>query len=109
MQENYTAGQVILPLTVNYFASVSIVLVNKTITKQWPFGYTLTCIHFLTTFLVLALSCLFRLFNYKHLSIIHVGELSLMFSLSIVLNNLSLQYNAVCDSFRQTGNFTICR
>lgn len=94
--ELYTTSQIVFPLLVNYISSVSVVLVNKQVTKAWPFGLSLTCIHFLTTFLVLLLLCSLKFFPYAQLSIAKVSELSLMFTLSIVLNNLSIQYNSVC-------------
>ena len=91
-----TTFRVLVPIIVNVFSCISVVLVNKYVTKRWPFGYTLTCIHFTTTFLALALLCLMGVFQRKHLSITRVLPLSLMFLLSIVLNNLSIQHNSVC-------------
>ena len=95
-KDHYTTFQVLAPLVTNVFACVSVVLVNKFVMKNWPFGYTLTCIHFTTTFCVLFLLCKLKVFEHKKLSIPRVLPLSLMFLLSIVLNNLSIQHNSVC-------------
>lgn len=83
------------PLIMNWFSCVSVVLANKYVTKNWPFGYTLTCIHFFTTFLVLLLLCSVKFFQYKKLEVVKVAPLSFLFCASIVLNNLSIQYNSV--------------
>ena len=105
--DEYTTSQIALPLVVNYISSVTVVLANKGVTKQWPFGYTLTCIHFLTTFLVLVVFCYCGLFQYKKLSILSVAELAFIFTSSIVFNNLSIQHNTVCLALRSVVHHMI--
>ena len=93
--EKYTWSEIFFPLAINVFACISVVLVNKYVTKTWPFGFSLTCIHFITTFLILSILCFFGVFKYKKLNILQVLPLSLAFCFSIVLNNLSIQHNSV--------------
>ncbi|KAH7820224.1 putative solute carrier family 35, member E3 [Monocercomonoides exilis] len=99
-KEHYSNVQIATPLFLNWFCCVSVVLVNKFAFKQWPFGTTLTMIHFFTTFSVLCMLCLLKVFQFKWLSIRKVLPLSISFCASIVLNNLSIQYNSV--GFYQT-------
>lgn len=95
-EETYTPAQIATPIIVNWFCSVSVVLVNKFAFRQWKFGTTLTTLHFITTFLALEVMCKIGNFKYKDLPLRKVVPLSFSFCASIVLNNLSIQYNSVC-------------
>lgn len=98
--EHYTPVQIAYPMILNYFFSVSIVIVNKYLLRQWKFGTTLTAIHFTVTFLALLIMLLLKQFTYKKLPILKVIPLSITFCANIVLNNLSIQYNSI--GFYQT-------
>lgn len=93
--ETYTPLQVLAPIVVNWFCCVTVVLVNKFALKEWKFGTTLTALHFTTTFTALAIMCYMGAFQFKKLSIAKVIPLSISFCASIVLNNLSIQFNSV--------------
>lgn len=56
---------------------------------------TLTCIHFVTTFLGLVICQHLRVFNVKSLPILQVLPLSVTFCGFVVFTNLSLQQNTV--------------
>lgn len=83
-------------LVINLVSSISIVFTNKWIYVHYGFpNVSLTCIHFLTTFLGLQLCAFAGVFSPKKLRIMDVLPLSLTFCGFVVFTNLSLQHNTV--------------
>lgn len=83
-------------LAINLCCSISIVFLNKWVYSKVHFpNMTLTCIHFLTTFLGLFISQTFGIFSVKSLPLMQVFPLSLTFCGFVVFTNLSLQSNTV--------------
>lgn len=86
----------ILGLAVNLLSSISIVFLNKWIYVHHGFpNMTLTCIHFLVTFLGLQMCVSLNVFKPKQLPLIKMVPLSLAFCGFVVFTNLSLQSNTV--------------
>lgn len=86
----------ILGLAVNLLSSISIVFLNKWIYVHHGFpNMTLTCIHFLVTFLGLQICVSLNVFKPKQLPLIKMVPLSLAFCGFVVFTNLSLQSNTV--------------
>ncbi|XP_031573340.1 solute carrier family 35 member E3-like [Actinia tenebrosa] len=90
------SGILTLGLTVNFLASICIVFLNKWIYVNYGFpNMTLTCIHFLVTYVGLVICVFFRLFQPKQLPLSKMIPLSLSFCGFVVFTNLSLQNNTV--------------
>lgn len=87
---------VFFALVLNTICAVSIVLVNKYIYVHYHFpNITLTCIHFIITFLGLVICKSARVFVVKSLPLKDMVPVSLFFGGFVVLTNLSLQFNTV--------------
>jgi len=87
---------VALVMFFNFTSSVSIVSVNKYVTQLgFRFMCTLTCIHFIVTFLGLVLCSYVGLFKPKKLDLFAASRLALGNMGFVVLTNLSLRYNSV--------------
>lgn len=83
-------------LAINLVSSISIVFTNKWIYVHYGFpNISLTCIHFLTTYLGLLICSVAGVFSPKKLRVLDVFPLSLTFCGFVVFTNLSLQYNTV--------------
>ncbi|KAJ4454447.1 putative Solute carrier family 35 member E3 [Paratrimastix pyriformis] len=89
----------------NILSSVSIVLVNKFVLREFHFGTTLTFFHFVVTFIGLLICASFGLFEVKKIPIVRLLPLCFSFLGFVVLNNLSIQYNSV--GFYQTMKISI--
>eukprot|EP00871_Galdieria_phlegrea_P005496 jgi/Galph1/5948/GphlegSOOS_G4598.1 len=81
----------------NFSSSVGIVSVNKYVTNKLGFQFvcTLTCIHFIVTFLGLVLCASLGVFKPKKLDLVATSRLALGNMGFVVLTNLSLRYNSV--------------
>lgn len=71
--------------------------VNKSVFRTYSFNFpiALTALHFVLTFLGLAICALFGVFSVKPAPLKDVLPLSLTFTGFVVFNNLSLQYNSL--------------
>jgi solute carrier family 35 protein E3 len=86
-----------LYMLLNMSSSIGIVFVNKVVYTHYGFNYptTLTCFHFVVTFIGLLLCAYFGTFDRKVLSIRSVLKISVAFCGFVVLTNISLRYNSV--------------
>ena len=85
-----------LGLFINICSSICIVFLNKWLYVHHGFpNMTLTCIHFVTTFIGLHLCVMLDVFKPKRLSVLKVVPLCLAFCGFVVFTNLSLQNNTV--------------
>ena len=85
-----------LGLSVNFLASICIVFLNKWIYVNHGFpNITLTCIHFLSTYLGLVICSFLKIFKPRKLRLMKMLPLSLTFCGFVVFTNLSLQNNTV--------------
>jgi len=85
-----------LGLSINFFASICIVFINKWIYVHHGFpNITLTCIHFIVTYLGLVICSFLQIFKPRRLPILKMIPLSLSFCGFVVFTNLSLQNNTV--------------
>lgn len=83
-------------LSINFLASICIVFINKWIYVHHGFpNITLTCIHFLVTYLGLVICSFLQIFKPRRLPILKIIPLSLTFCGFVVFTNLSLQNNTV--------------
>lgn len=84
-------------LALNACSSISIVFVNKLLFKNYgfPYGTTLTVIHFFITFLGLLICLALGVFEFKKLEVAKVLPLCVSFCGFVALTNLSLVYNTV--------------
>lgn len=87
---------VTLCLVLNICSSIVIVLINKYIYTNYGFpNMTLTCSHFIMTFIGLVICQQFNLFQPKRLPILSMIPLALTFCGFVVFTNLSLETNTV--------------
>ncbi|CAF0806689.1 unnamed protein product [Adineta ricciae] len=85
-----------LVFTINFVSSILIINLSKWIYVKHHFpNLTLTTINFFTSFALLYLCLLAKLFTYKRLPIIRMLPVSACFAGFIAFGNLSLQYNTV--------------
>eukprot|EP01121_Diplochlamys_sp_Union-15-3_P019263 TRINITY_DN721_c0_g1_i2.p1 TRINITY_DN721_c0_g1~~TRINITY_DN721_c0_g1_i2.p1 ORF type:complete len:177 (-),score=3.16 TRINITY_DN721_c0_g1_i2:40-525(-) len=86
-----------LSLGINLVCSIGIIFVNKLVFfhYKFPYGISLTALHFITTAIGMFICANLKLFEIKWIHFMSVLKLSLAFCLFVVLNNLSLQYNSV--------------
>ncbi|XP_014675396.1 PREDICTED: solute carrier family 35 member E3-like [Priapulus caudatus] len=83
-------------IILNVVSSVVIVLLNKWIFVHVGFpSMTLTCVHFVMTFLGLVICQSLNMFQVKRIPIAKMIPLCLTFCGFVVFNNLSLQHNTV--------------
>jgi solute carrier family 35 protein E3 len=90
--------RLLLSLAINVISSVGVIFINKRMVfmqADFPFGSTLTVIHFLVTFLGCLAFAHFRFFSVKKLQIKSVLSISMAFCGYVVFNNLSLLTNTV--------------
>eukprot|EP00118_Oscarella_pearsei_P013736 m.113024 g.113024 ORF g.113024 m.113024 type:complete len:308 (+) comp37446_c0_seq41:3632-4555(+) len=89
-------GGLFLGLSINLVSSIAIVFVNKWIYVNYSFpNVSLTCFHFIVTFLGLQVCSWLGIFRPRRLEIRQVLPLSLTFCGFVVFTNLSLQNNSV--------------
>ena len=89
-------GLLTLGLCVNLCSSILIVFTNKWLYVHYGFpNMTLTCIHFIVTFLGLQICSMLDIFAPKSLPLMQMIPLSLTFCGFVVFTNLSLQNNTV--------------
>ncbi|XP_067906603.1 solute carrier family 35 member E3 isoform X2 [Heterodontus francisci] len=89
-------GRLVIGLSVNLFASICIVFVNKWIYVQYGFpNMTLTLLHFLMTGLGLYICQRLNIFSPKTLNPTKILLLALSFCGFVVFTNLSLQNNTI--------------
>lgn len=87
---------VIFCFAANVFFAITVVLSNKYLFVHYGFpNITLTCVHFIVTFLGLLLSVACNVFQPKKLPIFDMLSLSITFCGFVVLTNLSLEANTV--------------
>ena len=90
--------RLLLSLAINVISSVGVIFINKRMVfmqAKFPFGSTLTVIHFLVTFLGCLAFAYFKFFAVKRLQVRSVLSISLAFCGYVVFNNLSLLTNTV--------------
>lgn len=80
----------------NIFSSIAIVFCNKWIYTNYGFpNVTLTCIHFVMTYLALKVCIVLNIFTPKKIPLCEMIPLCLCFCGFVVFTNLSLQNNTV--------------
>jgi solute carrier family 35 protein E3 len=80
----------------NLVSSIALIQINKYIYKQYGFpNMTLTCLHFLITFICLFICNLLGLVKIVNVPLRKMIPMSLSFCGFVVLTNFSLQYNTV--------------
>jgi solute carrier family 35 protein E3 len=83
-------------ILVNIVSSVAIIQVNKYIYVNYGYpNMSLTCLHFIITFLGLLLCERFGVFKIKKVPIVKMLPMAASFCGFVVLTNYSLQYNTV--------------
>ena len=94
-----SAIRIIIWLIVNFLSSILIIFQNKYIFSYLGFpNISLTCIHFIVTYLMLELCYIYGMFEKKGIPFNHLLLLSLSFCGFVALTNLSLQFNTVGTS-----------
>lgn len=88
---NVTSG-----LLINLVSSIAIIQLNKYIYINYGYpNMSLTCLHFISTFLGLSVLAKLGIFQIKRVSIIKMLPMSVSFCGFVVLTNFSLQYNSI--------------
>jgi solute carrier family 35 protein E3 len=83
-------------LAINVLSSIFIVQINKYIYVEYTFpNMTLTCIHFVITFIGLVLCHRSQVFQHVEIPIGKMLPMAVTFCGFVVLTNISLQYNAI--------------
>jgi len=83
-------------MAVNFLSSVGIVWANKMVfNKGFACPTSLTILHFVSTFLGLAVCARIGLFQVKKIPLVSVVPISTVFAGFVLFNNLSLKLNAV--------------
>lgn len=83
-------------LLINLVSSVSIIQLNKYIYIHYGYpNMSLTCLHFIFTFLGLTVLAKLGIFRVKKVPIIKMLPMSVSFCGFVVLTNFSLQYNSI--------------
>ena len=83
-------------IVINIFTSVVLIPVNKYIYTKIGFpNMTLTCLHFIVTFLGLLVCNLFKIVTIKRVSVLKMLPMAFTFCGFVVLTNISLQYNTI--------------
>jgi len=91
-----TRAYVIGGILTNVVSSVAIIQVNKYIYVNYEYpNMSLTCLHFIFTFIGLVICERCGLFKIKKVPIIKMLPMSVSFCGFVVLTNYSLQYNSV--------------
>ena len=95
-KKEYSKGFTLLCLIGNIALSIGIVLVNKSVYEFYHFpNMTLTCLHFICTFLGMCMCRALGIFTPKPLPLIKMAPIAITFCGFVVFTNLSLQYNTV--------------
>ncbi len=83
-------------LIINLISSVAIIQLNKYIYVNYGYpNMSLTCLHFIVTFLGLTVLAKLGIFRIKKVPIIKMLPMSVSFCGFVVLTNFSLQYNSI--------------
>lgn len=83
-------------LLINLVSSVAIIQLNKYIYIHYGYpNMTLTCLHFIFTFLGLTVLAYLGIFRIKKVPILKMLPMSVSFCGFVVLTNFSLQYNSI--------------
>lgn len=83
-------------LLANIALSIGIVLVNKSVYEFYKFpNMTLTCLHFICTFVGMSACRSMGIFTPKPLPLLKMAPLAMTFCGFVVFTNLSLQFNTV--------------
>lgn len=83
-------------LIINLVSSVAIIQLNKYIYVNYGYpNMSLTCLHFIFTFLGLTVLAKLGIFRIKKVPIIKMLPMSVSFCGFVVLTNFSLQYNSI--------------
>lgn len=91
-----TSGSVYTGLLINLVSSVSIIQINKYIYIHYGYpNMSLTCLHFIFTFIGLTVLAKLGIFRIKKVPIIKMLPMSVSFCGFVVLTNFSLQYNSI--------------
>lgn len=102
-----TPAEVAAVVAFNFFASTGIVSANKHVFNMgFTFATTLTCFHFVATFIGLLILARLNLFVPKKLDLRKSAKLALAGMGFVVFSNLSLQYNSV--GFYQVMKHMVC-
>jgi solute carrier family 35 protein E3 len=90
--------QLVVPagLAINILSSIVIVQINKYIYVEYGFpNISLTCIHFIITFLGLLVCNRFQVYQHVEIPIVKMLPMAVTFCGFVVLTNISLQFNAI--------------
>jgi solute carrier family 35 protein E3 len=83
-------------LAINILSSIVIVQINKYIYVEYGFpNMSLTCIHFILTFLGLLVCNRFKVYEHVQIPIGKMLPMAVTFCGFVVLTNISLQFNAI--------------
>eukprot|EP01113_Clastostelium_recurvatum_P035814 TRINITY_DN5028_c0_g1_i1.p1 TRINITY_DN5028_c0_g1~~TRINITY_DN5028_c0_g1_i1.p1 ORF type:complete len:399 (-),score=75.91 TRINITY_DN5028_c0_g1_i1:69-1193(-) len=84
-------------IILNIVSSIAIVISNKWVFQfsGFKFGTFITILHFIMTFIGLAICAYFKMFTIKRVRILDVVPLCSLFCGFVVFTNLSLEYNSV--------------
>jgi solute carrier family 35 protein E3 len=83
-------------ITLNVVSSISIIQINKFIYVHYNFpNMTLTCLHFVITFIGLLICYHLNVFKHVKVPILKMVPMAATFCGFVVLTNLSLQMNAI--------------
>ena len=92
----YSKTFTLVCLMANIALSISIVLVNKSVYEFYHFpNMTLTCLHFVCTFVGMCICRAMGMFQPKALPLLKMAPIAVTFCGFVVFTNLSLQYNTV--------------
>lgn len=96
MESTWQRFIVPLGLLINIVASISIIQVNKYIYVEYGFpNMTLTCIHFIVTFIGLVICNRLEVFKKVDIPLYKMLPMAFTFCGFVVLTNYSLQFNAI--------------
>ena len=86
----------LIGILINIAFSVGIIQINKFIYTSYGFpNMTLTCIHFLVTFIGLHICRNLNAFQHQHVPIMKMIPMAFSFCGFVVLANYSLQFNSI--------------
>ena len=85
-----------LVFILNFISSISLIFLNKFLFKNYNFSKPiLISFHFLCTSIALTICCVFKMIRFKKLPVLKVFPLALSFTMSVLLANMSLDYNTM--------------
>ena len=83
-------------LSVNLISSIAVIQLNKYIYTNYGYpNMSLTCLHFIFTFMGLLLFAQLGVFKIKKVAILKMLPMSISFCGFVVLTNYSLEYNSI--------------